>query len=132
MRSLVWTVALGALALAAVGCKHDYNVTFVNTTDRDMTATLTGPGDITPSPPSVSLARKGGQAQFHVTVDDDELPANYSWTADGRKGTLVLTDKSRKQQVVTLGPERPTQRLPGAQQQAPTNNNGSSPPALRR
>lgn len=104
MRNTLLLASLVGLMLAGVGCQQDYNVTFVNSTQRDMTATLTGPGDIDPSPPTLPVARQGGQAQFKLKVDDDDLPANYTWTADGRRGTLVLTEDSRSDQVINIGP----------------------------
>jgi hypothetical protein len=95
-------MGLVAAVMLAGGCQRHHRATFVNNTARDVTATLSGPGEIMPQPAALPVARDGGQAQFDVKVRQRDLPASYTWTADGRRGTLGINENSREDHVIDL------------------------------
>jgi hypothetical protein len=89
-----------AACLGAVGCKTT-EVMMVNDLGEDAVVSLQGPGHIRPDPPSLPVANTG-RAVFKVQTPSDDLPANYEWQAGGRTGTIVVTDKTPKRQVLNL------------------------------
>ena len=97
-RKLFVVVAVVALGVAA-GCEKEVKMSFQNSTDDARVLMVSGPGKGTGLLGTVAPYQK---VTTRIKVDEDFLPATYTWDAGDQDGTFTIDKDSKSPQMVVI------------------------------